>query len=576
MLQDIICVPRTDAIYNMHGYLTKVPVGVIIPFINEYTPENGLVVDMFAGSGMTALAAKITNRNALVSDISKLGQHIAIGYMSPVSVSQFSTIAKDLVAQSKNDIGWLYKTVRLSDNSEVEAIRTIWSFTYRCNACEKPVQYYDALKSSGWDSKKMQCPTCNASFIKKSSKMVGEEPVLVVVKDGKQVEQPITERDLSNLQRASELDYQNKIPSKKIDKDREMYKRSALEKWGLTETKLFFSQRNSAILYDLWKKINVIESEALRQKLKFCFTAILPRSSKRYQWSIKAPLNAANQNYYVAPVFYEWNVYDLFLRKIEAVLKSDALLFSSSGTATQEYITASADDLSHIKDGTVDLVFTDPPFGSNIFYSDMNLFQEAWLGETTNHENEAVIRTTASRPSKEASKVFYKELLKKSFQEAYRILKPGGVISIVFGNSKGNVWELAQSAFIEAGFENKPISINILDKGQRSVKGLNSGSENVATLDLIVTLRKTPAVKKPNCLAMTIDDIVTRTLDQLNEIEGYTASHIYLEVLKNAMYNNINVGSIDLSHILKLLKDRELTPSLYTGKLQRVGDKMPV
>ena len=39
MLEDIIHVPRTDAIYNMHSYLTKVPVGAIIPFIEEYTPS---------------------------------------------------------------------------------------------------------------------------------------------------------------------------------------------------------------------------------------------------------------------------------------------------------------------------------------------------------------------------------------------------------------------------------------------------------------------------------------------------------------------------------------------------------
>jgi hypothetical protein len=36
----------------------------------------------------------------------------------------------------------------------------------------------------------------------------------------------------------------------------------------------------------------------------------------------QASANAANQNYYVAPVFYEWNVFDLFGRKVEAVLRS--------------------------------------------------------------------------------------------------------------------------------------------------------------------------------------------------------------------------------------------------------------
>ena len=43
----------------------------------------------------------------------------------------------------------------------------------------------------------------------------------------------------------------------------------------------------------------------------------------------------------------------------------------------------------------MDYVFTDPPFGSNIFYSDMHLFHEAWLGKRTDREREAVIQELA-------------------------------------------------------------------------------------------------------------------------------------------------------------------------------------
>src|SRR5207237_1056167 len=104
----------------------------------------------------------------------------------------------------------------------------------------------------------------------------------------------------------------------------------------------------------------------------------LARASKRYQWSKKRPLNAANQHYYIAPVFLEWNVYDLFARKVAAVRRSDSYLtaaMATSGAAapTVNYEIGSANRLD-LADGSVDYVFTDPPFGSNIFYSDMNLF----------------------------------------------------------------------------------------------------------------------------------------------------------------------------------------------------------
>ena len=61
------------------------------------------------------------------------------------------------------------------------------------------------------------------------------------------------------------------------------------------------------------------------------------------------------------------------------------------------YVLASAGHLAHLTTGTIDYIFTDPPFGSNIFYSDMNLFHEAWLGEVTDHTSEAVVHTTGKR-----------------------------------------------------------------------------------------------------------------------------------------------------------------------------------
>ena len=110
-------------------------------------------------------------------------------------------------------------------------------------------------------------------------------------------------------------------------------------------------------------------------------------------WSAQRPLNAQNQTYYIAPTYYEWNVFELFQRKIEASLRADIELFGGQGEPLfhqangklVSYELASADRLSHLGDDSVDYVFTDPPFGSNIFYSDMSRFHEAWLGRTTDN-----------------------------------------------------------------------------------------------------------------------------------------------------------------------------------------------
>ena len=273
-----------------------------------------------------------------------------------------------------------------------------------------------------------------------------------------------------------------------------MYKRCALGRSGMTETGKFFSPRNGIALVELWKAIHAVEDEAIRQELRFAFTAILPRASMRYQWSAKRPLNAQNQTYYVAPVYFEWNVFDLYSRKVNAVIRANEALFDHGDLFSPEklhdvrYELASAEKLMHLDDQSVDYVFTDPPFGSNIFYSDMNLFHEAWLGETTDHACEAVVHTQGKR--KNGSEKRYEELLRGAFSEAFRVLKPGRYMSVVFGNSSGRIWGLVQRALRDAGFKASPVHVAILDKGQRSVKGLNSGSEGVVTVDLIVTVQK--------------------------------------------------------------------------------------
>jgi DNA modification methylase len=50
-------VGKTDALYKAHGYHTKVPHLAIVPSILHYTEPGDIVLDGFAGSGMTGVAA---------------------------------------------------------------------------------------------------------------------------------------------------------------------------------------------------------------------------------------------------------------------------------------------------------------------------------------------------------------------------------------------------------------------------------------------------------------------------------------------------------------------------------------
>ena len=280
-LPDTITVPRTDPVYNCHAYLTKVPIGAIKPFIETFTKPGELVVDFFAGSGMTGVAALTLGRHARLSDISVLGNHIATGYLTNVPAPRIRATADRVVAAARASFGSLYMTNRASDGVEAEMIRTIWSFTYICPSCGDHMVFHAALTARG--GLPHQCPSCDAPFARRSWPRGNDVPVAVVVQgeDGKQLQQDISETDYSNIRTATKDARIRKMPSLPIDEDREMFNRCALGRSGMTETAKFFSPRNSIALIELWRAISDVKDEAIRQKLRFAFTAILPRASMR-------------------------------------------------------------------------------------------------------------------------------------------------------------------------------------------------------------------------------------------------------------------------------------------------------
>lgn len=575
-LPAVVHAPRTDAIYNCHAYLTKVPIEAIRPFIHALTKPGDVVVDMFAGSGMTGLAAASEGRTAVLSDISVLGQHIGRGYLAHVTSAEVRKAASDAVASARAAIGDLYRTRRISDSTEAEVIRTIWSFVYACPLCQAKLVYFEHLDDRGKPVD--ACPKCNANFVRRSWPRMDDVPVRVVVKgeDGKQVEQAVQTADLTKIARARQDSRQAQVPSLRISPEREMFGRSGLGRAGIVETKQFFSPRNALALLELWNAIGQQKSEAIRNKLRFAFTACLARASRRYQWGPKRPLNAQNQTYYVAPVYFEWNVFELFERKVEAVLRSDLLLFERDPLFVRNfaervtYELASADNLSHLRDASVDYVFTDPPFGSNIFYADMNLFHEAWLGQATDDASEAVMHTTG--PKKKDSAERYERILRGAFAEAFRVLKPGRFMSVVFGNSSGAVWALVQRALRDAGFSD-PLHIAILDKGQRSVKGLNSGSEGVVTVDLVMTVQKCAGAKRSRAAerrgAVRLADILAKAAKTLEPDHARNPSYVYAAAVREAIRQGHALDAFHYSDVLIGLRELGIPLDAKKGLLAK-------
>jgi hypothetical protein len=131
----------------------------------------------------------------------------------------------------------------------------------------------------------------------------------------------------------------------------------------------------------------------------------------------------------------------------------------------------------------VDYIFTDPPFGENIYYADLNYLVESWHRVITNSGEEAIVDRAKSKGTVE-----YQNLMRKCFAEYHRVLKPGRWMTVVFSNSSNSIWRAIQEAMGTAGFV--VADVRTLDKKQGSYRQVTSSA---VKQDLVISAYKPTA-----------------------------------------------------------------------------------
>ena len=128
----------------------------------------------------------------------------------------------------------------------------------------------------------------------------------------------------------------------------------------------------------------------------------------------------------------------------------------------------SADSLDHIKDGSIDAVVMDPPYYDNVMYAELSDFFYVWLKRTAGHvfpelfrrqltdkENEAVANPARFAGEKGARALAgrdYQERMAAIFAECRRVLKPNGIMTLMFTHKATGAWDALTKGLMEAGF----------------------------------------------------------------------------------------------------------------------------
>ena len=500
---------KEDPIYFAHYYSTKVPPEGIVPLILHYTKPDEVVVDAFCGTGMTGIAAQMCDsqiiakkyggkagrRRTILSDLSPAATFIASVTNRLSTLAEYLPEIDDLLVEIETENRNLLKTnhngwARGSQNSlrkngrsseilgDIEYI--VWSDIYNCFACQSEISHWELVfRGPGLEApSQLECPHCHAHLstrmlnrtwiemfdyeLGKKIRRVKQKPVLVNYSVGsKRFEKYPDELDLKVIEEINNKRLENIVPLLELQDG--FNTRQPRESHGLTHAHHFFSRRNLTLMSSYWSKIREFENPKYQIAL-YILTGAIQRICRlnRYMPNHDRHVGPLSGTLYVAPLVAEIPATSYMRERIKDLGRCTPLVSGQSVAVT----TQSATDLSNIPNSSVDYIFVDPPFGANLNYSELNVLVEAWLQVRTNTTEEAIVNASQNKSLDD-----YRRLMRNSFVEFYRILKPNKWLTVEFHNSSNAVWNSIQEALGDAGFV--IASVRILDKKKGTTKQLS-------------------------------------------------------------------------------------------------------
>lgn len=524
-----VSVGKFDGLYKAHSYHTKVPHLAIVPSVLHYTNPGDLVLDGFCGSGMTGVATQWCGiapsdyrrqleadcrasgrrppqwglRRAILADLSPAATFIAASYNVRTDIGTFEAKAKKILGELKSELGWMYQT-NVPGKGKVLIEYTVWSEVFVCHACSGEIVFErvavdrDTFKILD----EIRCPHCGVEGRKEEMDLQYESrrdpfsgavrqlpkrvPTEIYYKDGSTLKAKVPDADdLATLSRVAQLPFPPEFPNA-VFPDSQMMRVGRMATTKVSTISDLYVPRAAQTMAALWRKAKTEPDADDRRFLLFMVEqAIWGLSAlNRYQPSQHVNYGGSQVNrqlngvYYIASMYAECSPWHNLDGKVARLGSAFRKYVATSGASIIS--TGSATRVA-VPDNSVDYIFTDPPFGENIYYADLNFLVESWHGVVTDSEPEAIVDRVRQKD------VFhYQTLMERCFEEYHRVLKPGRWMTVVFSNSKAAVWNAIQVSLQRAGFVVAEVAA--LDKKQGSFKQVTSTT--AVKQDLVISAYK--------------------------------------------------------------------------------------
>ena len=455
---------RHTWLYKAHTYHTKVPPKALCQYIQHYTEPGEIVLDGFAGSGMTAVGALLAepSRSTITCDLSPAATFISAGYLADVNPQSFLEETRQIADALDQELGWMYRPENGSSSPPL-CNYYVWSDVLLCASCGEEIIFWDAA----FDPKQkkfrdeFRCPSCGADNSKTSSKRARETlfdcllnkpwsrykqvPVLASVSSGSRraVKRPVSPADLQLLSkvRAAQLPISaGRMAIKMLFRDGQWGDQwnNCLHLRDVTHAHQLFAERQLQYVARFWELLDLSRPE--HRALLYTGTSILQKTSRLMVYNADGIGRVQKGTLYISSVWQEMRFSHMLRISANDMLRAahegmwTTLPKKRTVQGTRQFVSTGSATALPMPDNSVDYIFVDPPFGSNIPYSEVNFLWETLLGVFTNTTPDAVESQVQHKALAD-----YQHLMERCFTEFRRVVKPGRWITIEFHNSKNNV-----------------------------------------------------------------------------------------------------------------------------------------
>jgi 16S rRNA G966 N2-methylase RsmD len=535
---------RQGPLYNAFSYPTKISPESVAVFIACHTKRGDRVLDVFGGSGTAGIAAILCERptprmlemtkslgispdwgprDAVVYEISVIGSLLARVMTCPPPPSEFELAAKRLVQRARLVAKNLYQTTG-PDGEDGQVRYVIWSDVVRCPKCLIPTTYAD-VRIRFEPLRFVDQHKCGCGFSGHPDEWERETETFVdpwtktTTTRRRRIPWRVYGRSLkgnwSRVANESDAAIESEVldlpvpdaspitPLRWGDLHRTGYHQ------GMTYLHDLYTPRNFYALATLWEQIEH-ESAHLRDALRLLVlsynashSTLMTRVVLKKQSTDFVVTGAQSGVLYVSGLPVEKNVFSGVERKTGVFRQAFSLLHGAKSRV--EVVTASSTRLD-LADNSIDYVFTDPPFGGYIPYSEINQINELWLGHPTDPAEEAIISSAQNKDL-----IVYQQLLTSVFSEVSRVMKPKADGTIVFHSAHASVWQALNLSLLDAGLS--VAHAGILDKTQASFKQVNG--HIAVSGDPLLLVRKTSRLSSKS--PPTIDELIKEVM---NDADG--------------------------------------------------------